>query len=269
MAESRTRAIPERPSNPYSRLHAAATIVGTVALVVAAVYLVLVERGQRQVLAELREVQSLLRAGGSQRTSQPSAQPQPSAANAFPPDLTLGVDAGAVKGSADAKLTIVEFSDFECPFCGRYSRETLPQIVRDYVNTGRIRYAFRHFPVERLHPNAVKASEAAECGRRQERFWPLHDRFFENPKALSAGDLMTAAKSAGADMSSFQSCLGGQATAKVRQDLELGVRAGVTGTPAFFIGDTQPDGSVRVRRKLTGAHTFESFKTVLDGLLGS
>ena len=247
------------------RKYAGVTVVA-VAFAVTAVYLVALDRRQRAMLEELRAISTAL------KTSPRPAQGQPAAAEgtpktSFPANLSLTVDPGAVKGRPDAKLTIVEFSDFECPFCGRYIRDTYHQIERAYVDTGKARYAFRHYPIERLHPNAMKAGEAAECARQQGKFWPMHDHLFGNQKALRVPDLLAAGRSIGLNGDAFQRCLGGQATAKMRQDLDIGARSGVTGTPAFFIGETQKDGGVRVLRKLTGAQSFEAFRTVLDSLL--
>src|SRR5687767_10153522 len=120
--------------------------------ILGAAYLVTVERNQRAVLKELQEIKALLQsrpaaaATGTPRTGQPT-QRQP--ADTFPPNLALTVDPGAVKGRPDAKVTIIEFSDFECPFCGRYVRDTFAQIERAYITTGKVRYAYRHFPLER------------------------------------------------------------------------------------------------------------------------
>jgi protein-disulfide isomerase len=240
------------------------------AAVLAAVLLLIIARDQRAVLKELQAIKTVLEArpGGTPapRTGAPAQRPRD---DGFPADLTLDVDPGAVKGRPDAKLTVVEFSDFECPFCGRHARETFAQIERDYIATGKIRYAFRHYPLERIHPRALKAAEAAECARQQGRFWELHDRLFTSQRALTEPDLIAAAKAIGLPTPAFEECLNGRATSKVRRDMAVGSRAGVTGTPAFFLGVAQKDGSVRVLKKLTGAQPFTSFKLAIDGLLSS
>jgi protein-disulfide isomerase len=163
-------------------------------------------------------------------------------------DLTLA--GAASKGRASAPLVMLEFSDFECPFCGRYSRETYHQVQREYVETGKVRYVFRHTPIERSHPQAMKAAEAAECGGAQKP------------------NLVANAQTLGLNMTLFQQCLAsGQHAPRIRADLAEGLRAGVTGTPAFFIGTVTKDGKLKVRRKLIGAKPFAMVKQTLDSLL--
>jgi protein-disulfide isomerase len=186
-----------------------------------------------------------------------------------PPDVNLSLKDAAIKGSPAARLTVIEFSDFECPFCARYMRESYPHLERDYVSTGRIQYVFRHFPLESLHPRAVKAAEAAECGRLQGKFWPLHDRLFANQKSLEPASLLDHARQSGMEMKSFESCLDGQAATAVRADVEAGNRAGITATPTFFFGFAQEDGSVQVVEKLVGAKPYAEFQSVLDRLLAA
>ena len=245
--------------------YAGVTLVAAALLVMAA-YLVALDRRQREILEELQNLRTLLNAN-PRTPPAPQNSSRNSAATAFPTNLSLTVDDGAVKGRREASLTIVEFSDFECPFCARYVRDTFHQIEREFVDTGKVRYAFRHTPIERLHPHAFKAAEAAECARRQGKFWQMHDHLFANQKALRLPDLFAAGRSIGLDEGALRQCLDGQATAKVRQDLATGTQAGISGTPAFFIGETQQDGSVRVLRKLIGAQSAESFRSVLKGLL--
>jgi len=209
--------------------------------------------GQREILRELQEL----------KASQAKAPP---AAN---PDFDLAIQDAAMKGSASAPLTVVEFSDFECPYCGRYMRETNPQLQHDYVDTGKIRYVFRHYPLTGLHPHAMKAAEAGECGRVQGKFWPLHDRLFANQKSLETPSLLDHARAAGLDMKAFETCLNGQAAAAVQVDIDAGNRAGISATPTFFFGFAQKDGSVHVVEKLVGAKPYTAFQSVLDKLLAS
>jgi protein-disulfide isomerase len=184
-------------------------------------------------------------------------------------DFNLSVDGAPTKGNTNAKLTLIEFSDFECPYCGRYVREAYPQVERDYVSTGKIRYVFRHFPLAGLHPRAMKAAEAGECGRIQGKFWPLHDQLFANQKALEPPALVTYARAAGLETKPFETCLNGEAASKVRTDLEAGARAGITATPTFFFGFAQDDGSIHVVEKLVGAKQYSAFQSVLDRMLQS
>jgi len=104
-------------------------------------------------------------------------------------DLTLGVDRHPSQGSDTAVLTLVEFSDYQCPFCGLYVRETSSQIRRDYVETGKLKYVFRNFPLEAIHGDAFKAAEAAHCAGEQGKYWEMHDRLFANQRALGGAQL--------------------------------------------------------------------------------
>jgi protein-disulfide isomerase len=233
------------------------------------------EAGQKAILKELEEITVLLRTRAAAVPS-PAPQPQPSQANAVqnltgPPPFDLDIAGAPTKGRPDARLVFVEFSDFQCPFCGRYTRETLPQVERDYVEAGKIRYVFRHLPLERLHPLALRASEAGDCAHQQSKFWPMHARLFGNQMGLGEADLTRSAEAVGLDMPLYQRCMVSQSTspARVRQDQAEGLRAGITGTPTFFIGTMTPAGKVHVLKRMVGAQPYASFKTTLDGLLSS
>lgn len=232
------------------------------------------EAGQKAILKELQEIKVLLQARPAPPMPAPAGAPQanPAMPNLTgPPTFDLDIAGAATRGRPDAKLVLVEFSDFQCPFCGRYTRETLPQVERDYVETGKIRYVFRHFPLERLHPLALRASEAGDCAHQQGKFWPMHTRLFGNQQALAEADLTRSAEALGLNMPSFQQCMTTQSTSpvRVRQDQTEGSRAGITGTPTFFIGTMAAAGKVHVLKRLVGAQPYAAFKTTLDVLLSS
>lgn len=208
---------------------------------------------------QLQEITKLLQA----RPAQPAVAPQP------PLPAELVTDGAPFKGSANAPLTIVEFSDFQCPFCGRHFQQTYGQLDKEYISTGKVRYVFRHFPLERIHPQAFKAGEAAECATAQGKFWEMHDRLFANQQALMPADLLKHAQALGLDEARFTTCLAGQMTARVRADLALGAQAGVTATPNFFLGVPMPGGKIKVLRKLNGAVPFATFKSAIDALLAN
>ncbi len=181
----------------------------------------------------------------------------------------LSVEGEPYIGSKDAKVTMIEFSDYQCPFCGRNYQQTLPQIVTDYVKTGKVKYVFHDFPLEQLHPNAFKAAEAARCAGEQGKYWEMHDRLFANQKALDAKNLPDYAKAAGLDVDKFQQCLSAEKdTAKIRAELDAGAKVGVTGTPAFFIGLTDPkDTKVHATKFISGAQPYAAFKEAIDSVL--
>ena len=237
------------------------------------------EAGQKLILKELQDIKVLLQNRPPVPTPTPAPGPAAGAPQANqampnltgPPSFDLDIAGAATRGRQDAKLVLVEFSDFQCPFCGRYTRDTLPQVEREYVDTGKVRYVFRHYPLERIHPLALRAAEAGDCAHQQGKFWPMHTRLFGNQQALAEPDLTRSAEALGLNMSSFQQCMASQSTSpvRVRQDQTEGSRASITGTPTFFIGTITPAGKVHVLKRLVGARPYESFKTTLDGLLSS
>ncbi len=164
---------------------------------------------------------------------------------------------GPSKGPADAPITIVEFSDFECPFCGRVN-SSIDQ-VRD-VYGDKVRFVFRQFPLDNLHRNARKAGEAALCAADQGEFWAMHDAMFDDQKNLAVDGLKSIAGGiAGLDAQAFSDCLDSSKYAEaVEKDVQEGARAGVSSTPAFFING----------RYAAGALSFESFAEVIDDELG-
>lgn len=175
------------------------------------------------------------------------------------PPLTLrvkvAVDGAPFKGGADAPVTIVEFSDFHCPFCKRVLA-MLAQIESKYGS--KIKLVFRDFPIDKLHPGARKAHEAARCANEQGKFWEYHDKLFATGPKASMDDLKSYAKDVGLNLSAFEPCLSsGRYQAAVQRDIEAGARAGVTGTPVFFING----------RMLSGAQPLESFVRLIENEL--
>ncbi|AKU91343.1 thioredoxin domain-containing protein [Vulgatibacter incomptus] len=161
---------------------------------------------------------------------------------------------GPSRGAKDAPVTIVEFSDFECPFCSR-ANATLTQVEEAYA--GKVRVVFRDYPLP-FHASAQKAAEAGHCADEQGKFWELHDKMFGNQRALGVDELKGYAKELGLDSAKFDACLdGGKMAEKVSANAEAGEEAGVTGTPAFFING----------KLLSGALPFDEFKKVIDAEL--
>lgn len=145
----------------------------------------------------------------------------------------------------------------------------MPQIEKNYVDTGKLRYIVRDFPLESIHKNAFKAAEAARCAGEQGKFWEMFDQLFTHQQALSPTDLAGYAQAVGLNVQLFQSCLeSGHYAAAIRKDIADGQQAGVTGTPAFFIGVADGnDGKVKVLRTLKGAQAYPAFQAAIDGLL--
>jgi protein-disulfide isomerase len=183
--------------------------------------------------------------------------------------VVLQLAEAPIKGKADAKVTVVEFTDYQCPFCAKFHAETRHQIERDYVATGKVRYLVRNFPIASLHKQAFKAAEASGCAREQGKFWEMHERLFANQSALGPTDLRGHADGLGLELEKFQRCLdGGRQGAAIRRDLAEGEKAGVRGTPAFFLGPTDPgESQLRPTTMIVGAQPYAIFRKAIDSLL--
>jgi len=164
----------------------------------------------------------------------------------------VATDGFPTKGPATARVTIVEFSDFECPYCGALF-PTLKKIEANYGD--RIRLVFRQFPLTGLHPHAQKAAEASLCANEQQKFWELHDAMFQDNKNLGVDALKQKASDLKLDMTSFNGCLDtAKYSEQITEDIHEGVRAGVTGTPAMFVNG----------RFLNGAQPYEAITKIID-----
>jgi protein-disulfide isomerase len=211
---------------------------------------------QKAILKELQDIKKLL-------ASPPAARP---AADALP-SAPIDISKEPFKGAPNAKVAVIEFSDFQCPFCVRYDKDTYPQLIRDYVDTGKVKYVWRDYPLS-FHPHAQKAAEAAHCAGEQGRFWEMHDRLFANQQTIAAEDLPKHAEALQLSASLFQQCLdSGRFADDIKKDIEAANNAGITGTPSFLIGVVQPNGMVKITKKLVGAKQYTEFKTAIDSLL--
>ena len=176
--------------------------------------------------------------------------------------VNVSADDDAALGDPDAPVTIIEFSDFQCPFCRKFYRETLPQIKKDYLLTGKARFVYRDFPLVQIHPGATPAAEGAECAEEQGKFWEMHDAIFDEQEKQGSGtiqftadDVKKWAAKIGLNTSKFNQCLdSGKYRQEVEKDLADGSAAGVNGTPATFING----------RLVSGAQPFAAFKVIID-----
>jgi protein-disulfide isomerase len=197
-----------------------------------------------------------------------SPAPVPAAARGAEPvdgvELTLA-DA-PVLGSRKSGFVVVEFSDYQCPFCGRYARETYRLLQREFVESGKVAYAFMDFPLERIHASAFRAAEAARCAAREGKYWDMHDRMFANQSALAEPDLLNHGRALGLG-ESYRRCLATGLGTTIRNEITEGHRAGVSSTPTFLIGRFLPNNKVRVLRRLRGAQPYFAFQTSLRDLL--
>lgn len=176
--------------------------------------------------------------------------------------INVSADDDAVLGSSDAPVTIIEFSDFQCPFCRKLYKETLPQIKKEYLLTGKAKFVYRDFPLVQIHPGATPAAEGAECAKEQGKFWEMHDAIFDEQEKQGSGtvqftadDIKKWAAKIGLNASKFNQCLdSGKYKQEVEKDIADGSSAGVTGTPAVFVNG----------RIIVGAQPFATFKAIID-----
>ncbi len=164
-------------------------------------------------------------------------------------------------GSANAKITLIEYADFQCPFCKRFNDSVLPQIMSNYVQTGKIRFSYKHYAF--LGEESDWAAEAAECAADQGKFWPYHDMLFaqqggENSGTFTKDKLISAAAKLNLDSTQFADCLNQDKTLpRVQADIDEGNRIGVRGTPSFLLNG----------KLIVGAQPYAAFKAALDAAL--
>jgi len=168
--------------------------------------------------------------------------------------VSINEDDDAVLGDKDAPITIIEFSDYECPFCGRHYQQTHSRIKSNYIDKGKVKLVFRDFPLS-FHPNALPAAIAAECVREQggdEAYWKMHDLTFQNQQELSVVNLKKWAQSIGYDIGG---CIdSNKYESEVQKDSADGSNAGVSGTPAFFIN----------KKLISGACPYDTFEKAIN-----
>jgi protein-disulfide isomerase len=212
---------------------------------------------------EIKDVVEELQATPVAQTQAPAPAPRPT--TSLMPVRTAGYPS---LGRADAPVTIVEFSDYQCPFCRRHFASTVPQLKTDYIDTGKVRYVFVDNPLP-SHPYADGAAQAAHCAGDQDHYWEMHDHLFENQHRITPDNLTTLAQEVGLDTKAFDACMkGGRHEAEVEAGRRLAAGAGAHGTPGFVIGKTTPDGTVS-GELIVGAKAFSLFKDRLETLLAN
>ena len=235
--------------NPGGQALVAALILG-VAIIAGALLIRISVDGAAREVAGLKE--ALIHGPGAPAPSQAAAQPgRPDPNRRY----SMNTQGAPTKGSADAKLAIVEFSDFQCPFCRRVN-PTIEQIEHEYGD--KVRIVFKHLPLE-MHPKAPAAHAAAEAAHRQGKFWEMHDLIFGNQEAMSPEKYVEYAKQLQLDVARFQrDVASAEIQSRIAADSQEADRLGVTGTPSFFVNG----------RFLSGAQPFDAFKELIDQELG-
>lgn len=200
---------------------------------------------------------------------QPAAPAAPAAPAVPPPtnDTPPTADDDPMLGDEDATVTLIEFTDYQCPYCARHFTQTYNQIKENYVDTGKVKMVVRDFPLS-FHPHAQKAAEASECANDQGKFWEMHDLLFTNASTWSpSADAVLTFKQYAADLKldtkTFNECLdGGNKRQEVLDDMSDGSASGISGTPGFWIIGEDGKG-----KKISGAYPYDTFKAAFDEML--
>lgn len=179
-----------------------------------------------------------------------------------PVDLT----SDSVEGSHSAPVAVMVFSDFQCPFCRSFARNTMPEVRRHYVETNKVQVVFRHFPLEQIHSQARRAAEVAACLSSDDGFARIHDVLFAAP-GIGEDVIAREATNAGLAPEDLARCVSGRGRAQVESDLELARRIGIVATPTVLFGRRVAGGLLEVTRRIDGAVPFAQVRTIVDELL--
>lgn len=183
----------------------------------------------QQILDELRQIHQLLE-------KQPQPVPQQPVAQRPAKSVVVDDEGGFSLGSENAPVTIVEFTDFQCPYCQRFHQTAFGQLKKNYIDTGRVRFVSRDLPLD-MHPNAMQAAQAGRCAGEQGQFWPMRDRMQSNPDKLDIEHLVGFAQEFKIDVTKFRSCIeSGKYTQAIKNEILAARGVGATATPSFVIG---------------------------------
>ena len=211
------------------------------------------------ILKELKEIRRVLEKIEKQGVARGPQRP------ARPTTATISTKGKQVMGAADAPVTVVEFADYQCPFCLRFTKTTFPHLKKKYIDSGKVRWVALNLPLP-FHKDARKAAQAAHCAGEQEKFWEMREILFRNPQKLNTENLPAHAESLSLDMAAFNECLGSSRhLAEIDQDAKDAKSVSLTGTPSFIIGKTAADkitGQVVV-----GAQPIRSFDVAIEKAL--
>ena len=210
------------------------------------------------ILQELKQIRQLL--------EKQQVQAQAPAAAPTPQRVQVKLGKEFALGHADAPVTIVEFNDLQCPFCARFQASTFPEIKKNYIDTGKVRFINRDMPLDEIHPQAIRSAQAARCAADQNKYWEVAAKIIENSASLSPQSIDQYAKGTGVDFVAYQACMeSGRHLDEIRDSAAAARALGISGTPSFVIGrvtgDTL-DGQVFV-----GALPYSNFETAIKGLL--
>jgi protein-disulfide isomerase len=193
---------------------------------------------------------------------------------------TLSVEGEVFRGDASAPIAMIEYGDFECPFCRHFDHDIYPRVFDDYIKTGKVRFYYRDMPLP-IHPHAMPAARAAHCAGEQGKYWEMHDSLFtDKPEAIGPGpggrdrtlsqeSIDESAKALGVDTAKLDTCMAStRFNDVIQRSSEDAAKMNIDGTPTFVIGTIGPNGHVlSVKKTIIGAQPFEAFKAAIDPLL--
>lgn len=234
-----------------------------ISIVLSAWILLELESVKSDITARNQQISSAIEEVKKLAASRTPARPTPPS----PENVKVSVDDDPIKGDPKAPVTIVEFSDFQCPFCKRFYDQVLPSLEKEYITTGKVRLVFRDYPLE-FHKNALPAAIAANCAGEQGKYWEVHDFLFENPNKLDTASILSSTVELNLNHEKFEQCVNDKTKeTEINKDFQEGQLYGVRGTPSFFIGKTEDNENEMTGVYIRGAQPFQVFKTEIDKLL--
>lgn len=192
----------------------------------------------------------------------PRSRPEPAL-----PSEPISIAGAASKGSLAAPVVVIEFADFQCPYCGTFADRILPELETEFISTGKVLFVLRHLPLESIHPAAKPAAVAAHCAGEAGRFWEMHALLWRESRNLIADGVFALADGMPSlDHAAYRECLRSAGPAAVAADIELARSLGVRSTPTFFVGESTPAG-LRATRRVSGAAALDVFRDAIDEVL--
>ncbi|MFZ2207747.1 MAG: thioredoxin domain-containing protein [Porticoccaceae bacterium] len=216
-------------------------------------------KGQEQTRDDVAQIRKLIEGARAQARQEAKFEP-----------IVVDVGASPVRGDAKATLVLLEFSDYQCPFCRRHAVQVLPELLKNYVDTGKVKFVMKEFPIASLHPESARASHAALCAQDQGKYWEMHDLLFATPRDVAPETLKAYAAKLDLKASRFAACLDDEKDKdRLAADMELGGKLGVSGTPTFFLGVAEPGSpdKVRLTARIPGAVAYPVFSGAIDAML--
>ena len=199
---------------------------------------------------------------------QERSEPVPKVERVEAANIKTDIVDAVTRGDPKATVVMIEYSDFECPFCEKYAHSTFDRIDQDFVSTGLVQYAFRNFPLENIHPAANNAARAAECAAREGRFWQMREQLFSKRDTLAQMSWTELATSVGLEGTGFDRCFEGpESRTKIMAQIEHAKALGISSTPTFLLGLREQKGLIHIVTRLPGALPYDVFRRELNAVI--